>query len=207
MTDKEIARLDVMMKYEREMYANSFRCIAGIDEAGRGPLCGPVVAAAVILKQDEYIEGVNDSKKLSETKREKLYNEIMEKAVGVGVGIIDEKTIDEINILEATRLAMKQAVENLQTDPDYVLVDAEKHVPISIPYTPIIKGDSLSISIAAASIIAKVTRDRMMYGLDKQYPAYGLAKNKGYGTKNHIDAIKTYGITDIHRKTFCTKFI
>lgn len=207
MTDKEKLRLDEMMKYEKELYENGIEYIAGIDEAGRGPLCGPVVSAAVILKKGEYIEGVNDSKKLSEKKREKLFDEINEKAVAVGIGIVDEKIIDEINILEATRLAMKKAVENLEVKPEHVLVDAEKKVPIDIPYTPIIKGDALSVSIAAASIIAKVTRDRMLYEMDKQYPEYGLAKNKGYGTKAHVEAIKQYGLTEIHRKSFCKKFI
>ena len=207
MTDKEKLRLDEMMNYEKELYEKEIEYIAGIDEAGRGPLCGPVVSAAVILKKGDYIEGVNDSKKLSEKKREKLFDEIKERAVAIGIGIVDEKTIDEINILEATRLAMKKAVENLEVAPQHVLVDAEKKVPIDVPYTPIIKGDALSVSIAAASIIAKVTRDRMLYEMDKKYPEYGLAKNKGYGTKAHIEAIKQYGLTEIHRKSFCKKFI
>ena len=207
MTDKEKLRLDEMMNYEKELYEKGIEYIAGIDEAGRGPLCGPVVSAAVILKKGDYIEGVNDSKKLSEKKREKLFDEIKERAVAIGIGIVDEKTIDEINILEATRLAMKKAVENLEVAPQHVLVDAEKKVPIDVPYTPIIKGDALSVSIAAASIIAKVTRDRMLYEMDKKYPEYGLAKNKGYGTKAHIEAIKQYGLTEIHRKSFCKKFI
>lgn len=207
MTDKEKLRLDEMMNYEKELYEKGIEYIAGIDEAGRGPLCGPVVSAAVILKKGDYIEGVNDSKKLSEKKREKLFDEINERAVAIGIGIVDEKTIDEINILEATRLAMKKAVENLQVKPEHVLVDAEKKVPIEVPYTPIIKGDTLSVSIAAASIIAKVTRDRMLYEMDKKYPEYGLAKNKGYGTKAHVEAIKQYGLTEIHRKSFCKKFI
>ena len=207
MTDKEKLRLDEMMNYEKELYEKGIEYIAGIDEAGRGPLCGPVVSAAVILKKGDYIEGVNDSKKLSEKKREKLFDEINERAVAIGIGIVDERTIDEINILEATRLAMKKAVENLQVKPEHVLVDAEKKVPIEISYTPIIKGDALSVSIAAASIIAKVTRDRMLYEMDKKYPEYGLAKNKGYGTKAHVEAIKQYGLTEIHRKSFCKKFI
>lgn len=207
MTDKEKLRLDEMMNYEKELYEKGIEYIAGIDEAGRGPLCGPVVSAAVILKKEDYIEGVNDSKKLSEKKREKLFDEINERAVAIGIGIVDERTIDEINILEATRLAMKKAVENLQVKPEHVLVDAEKKVPIEISYTPIIKGDALSVSIAAASIIAKVTRDRMLYEMDKKYPEYGLAKNKGYGTKAHVEAIKQYGLTEIHRKSFCKKFI
>lgn len=205
--DKEKERLDKMMIYERDVYSKGNKFIAGIDEAGRGPLCGPVVAAAVILKEGEYIEGVNDSKKLSELKRDKLYEEITKKAVSWSVGIVDEKIIDDINILEATRIAMKQAVEGLKVEPEHVLVDAEKHVPIKVPYTPIIKGDSLSVSIAAASIIAKVTRDRMMYEIDKKYPEYEFAKNKGYGTKSHMEAIEKYGLTDIHRRSFCKKFL
>ena len=207
MTDKEKLRLDEMMNYEKELYEKGIEYIAGIDEAGRVPLCGPVVSAAVILKKGDYIEGVNDSKKLSEKKREKVFDEINEWAVAFGIGIVDENTIDEINILEATRLAMKKAVENLQVKPEHVLVDAEKKVPIEVPYTPIIKGDTLSVSIAAASIIAKVTRDRMLYEMDKKYPEYGFAKNKGYGTKAHVEAIKQYGLTEIHRKSFCKKFI
>ena len=162
MTEKESERLDTMLEFERELYSKGITLIAGVDEAGRGPLCGPVVAAAVILNPNEKIAGVNDSKKLTEKKREELFSVIKEKAIAYSVGIVDEKTIDEINILEATRLAMKKAVEGLREVPGHVLVDAEKHVPINIPYTPIIKGDAKSESIAAASIIAKVTRDHMI---------------------------------------------
>lgn len=205
--DKEKERLDKMMIYEQECYIKSGNFIAGIDEAGRGPLCGPVVAAAVILKKGEYIPGVNDSKKLSEKKRNSLYNEITTKAVCWSVGIVDEKKIDEINILEATRIAMKQAVEGLEIVPNHVLVDAEPKVPITIPYTSIKKGDSLSVSIAAASIIAKVTRDNIMYNFDKKYPEYDFSKNKGYGTKTHIEAIKKHGLCKIHRESFCKKFV
>ena len=207
MTEKEQERLDKMLEYERTLYAKGYEYICGIDEAGRGPLCGPVVAAAVILKKDDHIEGVNDSKKLSEKKREALFETIKERVVAWSVGIVDEATIDEINILEATRLAMKKAVEGLQVKPEYALVDAEKKVPINIPYMPIIKGDALSESIAAASIIAKVTRDRMIIELDKEYPEYGFAKNKGYGTKEHIEAIKQYGLCKAHRRSFCKKFV
>lgn len=207
MTDKEKERLDKMLEYERELYARGYEYICGIDEAGRGPLCGPVVAAAVILKKDDHIEGVNDSKKLSEKKRESLFEIIKERAVAWSVGVVDEKTIDEINILEATRMAMKKAVEGLQIKPQYALVDAEKKVPIDVPYLPIVKGDALSESIAAASIIAKVTRDHMIMELDKEYPEYGFAKNKGYGTKEHTDAIKKYGLCKAHRRSFCKKFI
>lgn len=207
MTEKEQLRLDKMLEYERALYAKGYEFVCGIDEAGRGPLCGPVVAAAVILKKDDHIEGVNDSKKLSEKKREQLFETIKERAVAWSVGIVDEETIDNINILEATRLAMKKAVEGLSTKPEYALVDAEKKVPIDVPYSPIIKGDALSESIAAASIIAKVTRDHMIIDLDKEYPEYGFAKNKGYGTKEHTEAIKKYGLCKAHRKSFCKKFI
>ena len=207
MTEKESERLEVMLEFEHELYNRGIEYVAGVDEAGRGPLCGPVVAAAVILPKNEKIPGVNDSKKLSEKKREELFEIIKEKAVAYSVGIVDEKVIDEINILEATRLAMKKAVEGLSVTPEHVLVDAEKHVPISIPYTPIVKGDAKSESIAAASIIAKVTRDHMIEELDKKYPEYNFAKNKGYGTREHIQAIKEYGLCEIHRKTFCKKFI
>ncbi len=207
MTEKEQLRLDKMLEYERALYAKGYEFVCGIDEAGRGPLCGPVVAAAVILKKDDHIEGVNDSKKLTEKKREELFEIVKERAVAWSVGIVDEETIDRINILEATRLAMKKAVEGLSVKPDYALVDAEKKVPIDVPYSPIIKGDALSESIAAASIIAKVTRDHMIVELDKEYPEYGFAKNKGYGTKEHTDAILKYGLCKAHRRSFCKKFI
>lgn len=207
MTEKESNRLEEMLEFEHELYEKGIEFVAGVDEAGRGPLCGPVVAAAVILPKNEKIAGVNDSKKLSEKKREELFEAIKEKAVAYSVGIVDEKVIDEINILEATRLAMKKAVEGLEVTPEFVLVDAEKHVPISVPYTAIVKGDAKSESIAAASIIAKVTRDHMIEELDKKYPEYNFAKNKGYGTREHIQAIKEHGLCEIHRKTFCKKFI
>ena len=207
MKETEEIRLEKMLEYEKSLYSKGYEYICGIDEAGRGPLCGPVVATAVILKKGDKIEGVNDSKKLSEKKREALFEEIKERAVAYSVGIVDEKTIDEINILEATRLAMKKAVEGLSQKPDYALVDAEKKVPIDVPYMPIIKGDALSESIAAASIIAKVTRDRMIVELDKEYPEYNFAKNKGYGTKQHTDAIKEHGLCPAHRRSFCKKFI
>lgn len=208
MKDTEVERLIKLSEYEKKCYNDGYKYIAGIDEAGRGPLAGPVVAAAVILPKDCLIEGVNDSKKLSESKREKLYTEITEKAIAWGVGVVDNNTIDELNILNATRRAMHTAVETLQVKPDYILIDAEKKVDTNgIPYLPIIKGDALSISIAAASIIAKVTRDRMMYEYDEIFPMYGFGKHKGYGTKAHIEAIKENGICIIHRKSFCEKFI
>jgi len=207
LTEKEDKRLEEMLTYEKELYSKGINNIAGIDEAGRGPLCGPVVAAAVILKPGDKIAYVNDSKKLSEKRREELFEIIKERALAYSVGIVDEKTIDEINILEATRLAMKKAVDGLDVKPEYVWVDAEKKVPIDVPYLPIVKGDAKSESIAAASIIAKVTRDHIMYELDKKYPEYDLAKNKGYGTAKHIEGIKEYGLTEIHRKSFCKKFV
>lgn len=208
MKEEEKQRLIKLSKYEMEYYCKGYLSIAGIDEAGRGPLAGPVVAAAVILPKGMIIEGVNDSKKVSEKKREKLYDEIIEKAVSWGVGIKDNNIIDEINILEATRLAMHEAIENLKIKPDFIFIDAEKKVNTNgIPYLPIIKGDALSISIASASIIAKVTRDRMMREYDAIYPEYGFEKHKGYGTKAHIQAIRENGLTPIHRKSFLKKLI
>lgn len=200
-------RIEKMKAYENELYIKGYNLICGVDEAGRGPLCGPVVAAAVILPKDIYIEGVNDSKKLTEKKRELLYEEITKKAIAWAVGISDVDVIEEVNILNATRLAMKQAVEGLKVPAEYALIDAEKKVPITIPYIPIIKGDMLSQSIAAASIIAKVTRDHMLIEFDKEYPEYNFIKNKGYGTKEHIEAIKKNGLCKIHRPSFCKKFI
>ena len=205
---KEIERLIELSKFEKEYHEKGYELIGGIDEAGRGPLAGPVVAACVILPKDCLIEGVNDSKKLSEKKREELYEEITKKALAWGVGIMDNHVIDEMNILNATRKAMTTAVSKLEIKPDFIFVDAEKRVDTQgIPYLPIVKGDALSISIAAASIIAKVTRDRMMKEYDKIFPCYGFEKHKGYGTKDHTQAIKENGLSMIHRKTFCEKFI
>src|SRR5574344_2775203 len=189
-----------MLEYEKELYKNNIKLIGGIDEAGRGPLIGPVVAACVILPVNFYNERINDSKKLSEKLREELYDVIMKNAISVGVGIVDEKVIDKINILEATKLAMKDSINNLSIKPQHLLIDAVK-LDVDIPSTSIIKGDALSESIASASIIAKVTRDRMLIELDKLHPEYGFKKNKGYGTKMHIDAIKKYGVLKEHRKT------
>lgn len=206
MKETEIERLTKISEYEKKCYENGYKYVAGIDEAGRGPLAGPVVAAAVILPKDCLIEGVNDSKKVSEKKREKLYDIIIENSIAWGVGIVDNNVIDEINILNATRKAMHVAIEELQVKPDYILIDAEKKVDTNgIPYLPIIKGDALSISIAAASIIAKVTRDRIMREYDKIFPMYGFEKHKGYGTKAHVEAIRENGLCMIHRKSFCTK--
>ncbi len=190
-----------MKEYENELYNKGIKYIAGVDEVGRGPLVGPVVTAAVILPVDFYDERINDSKKVTEKKREMLYDVIMENAVSVGIGMSSSEVIDEINILEATKKAMKEALNNLSVKPEHVLIDAVK-LDIDIPSTSIIKGDAKSQSIAAASIIAKVTRDRMMYELDKEHPEYDFAHNKGYGTKKHIEAIKKYGILKEHRKSF-----
>lgn len=190
-----------MKEYENELYNKGIKYIAGVDEVGRGPLVGPVVTAAVILPVDFYDERINDSKKVTEKKREMLYDVIMKNAVSVGIGMSSSEVIDEINILEATKKAMKEALNNLSVKPEHVLIDAVK-LDIDIPSTSIIKGDAKSQSIAAASIIAKVTRDRMMYELDKEYPEYDFAHNKGYGTKKHIEAIRKYGILKEHRKSF-----
>ncbi len=207
MKDEELQRLKNMLEIENNLYNQGYKYICGVDEAGRGPLCGPVVAAAVILPKDICIEGVNDSKKLSEKKREKLYDDIMTRALAVGVGISDVDVIEKVNILNATKLAMIQAINNLQITPDYVIVDGNQKIDITIPLDTVIKGDAKSESIACASIIAKVTRDRILLKYDKAYPEYGFSKHKGYGTKLHIEAIKEYGITPIHRPSFCQKFI
>lgn len=190
-----------MLKYENDLYNEGIKLIAGIDEVGRGPLAGPVVAAAVILPKNFFDERINDSKKLSEKKRNELYKIICENAISIGIGIISNKRIDKINIYEATKEAMILAVKNLSFKPDYLLIDAMK-LELDIPSLSIIKGDAKSQSIAAASIIAKVTRDNMMYELDKKYPMYDFANNKGYGTKKHIESIKKYGIINEHRKSF-----
>lgn len=190
-----------MKEYENELYNKGINYIAGVDEVGRGPLVGPVVTAAVILPKDFYDERINDSKKITEKKREELFNIIKENAISIGIGISSEDVIDEINILEATKRAMKEAISNLDVTPEHILIDAVK-LDINIPSTSIIKGDAKSQSIAAASIIAKVTRDHMMYELDKLHPEYDFKSNKGYGTKKHIEAIYKYGPLKEHRKTF-----
>lgn len=207
MKDEELQRLKNMLEIENNLYNQGYKYICGVDEAGRGPLCGPVVAAAVILPKDICIEGVNDSKKLSEKKREKLYDDIMARALAVGVGMSDVDVIEKVNILNATKLAMIQAINDLQITPDYIIVDGNQKIDITIPLDTVIKGDAKSESIACASIIAKVTRDRMLIEYDKAYPEYGFSKHKGYGTKLHIEAIKKYGITPIHRPSFCKKFV
>ena len=188
-------------KYERELNRKGINLIAGIDEVGRGPLIGPVVASAVILPKNFKLDGLTDSKKLSEKKREEFYKVIKEKAISIGIGIINEKRIDEINIYEATKEAMYEAINNLNVKPEHILIDAMK-LDLDIPSTSIIKGDLLSISISAASVIAKVTRDHMLYEIDKEYPMYDLKNNKGYGTKKHMEAIKKYGITKYHRLSY-----
>ncbi len=201
----ERERLDKMREFERKYSSAGYVC--GIDEAGRGPLAGPVVAGAVILPEDCEILYLNDSKKLSPARREALYTEIMEKALAFATGIVDNQVIDEINILQATYEAMRQAVGKLTVTPSALLVDAVTIPDISIPQVSIIKGDAKSVSIAAASILAKVTRDHLMLEYDRLYPEYGFAGHKGYGTKAHIEAIKKYGPCPIHRQTFITKFI
>ena len=202
---KELERTEAMSVYEKEHSDCQYIC--GIDEVGRGPFAGPVVAGAVILPKDDPILYLNDSKKLSEKKREALYDEIMEKAVSVGVGIASPETIDEINILQADYVAMREAVSQLTPKPEVFLNDAVTIPGIEGRQVPIIKGDAKSLSIAAASIIAKVTRDRMMREYDKLFPEYDFAKNKGYGTAEHVVALKTFGPTPIHRRSFISNFI
>ena len=209
MKEKELERLTTLKQIEEEIYnKEDVKYICGIDEAGRGPLAGPVVVASVIMPKDSMIEGVNDSKKVSEKKREKLYEEITNTAIAWGVGIIDQREIDEINILNATKKGLTNSLKELEIKPDLILVDALTNIDtLGIPYRSIIKGDTKSYSIAAASIIAKVTRDRIMRQWDELYPEYGFEKHKGYGTKMHIDAIKEYGPCPLHRKSFIKNFI
>jgi ribonuclease HII len=195
-----------MLEHEKELWEQGHRRIAGIDEVGRGCLFGDVVAAAVILPEGLVIEGINDSKKLSEKKREELYSVIMELALAVGIGYADAKTVDRINIKQAARLAMKRALELLPEEPDYLLVDAEK-VDCPLPQMAIIHGDALSQSIAAASIIAKVTRDRMCLQWDLTYPEYGIAVHKGYATKQHREALEAVGPSALHRRSFLGKIL
>lgn len=201
----ESIRIHSMLSREREFWNLGGGNIAGVDEAGRGPLAGPVVAAAVIFNPDIQLFGVKDSKKLSAKRRDMLFDQIQEKVQAVGVGICDEKEIDRLNILQASYEAMKRAIENLNVPVHHVLVDGFKIPHFSIPQTAIIKGDQLCYSIAAASIIAKVTRDRMMMDYDIQYPQYGFQAHKGYPTKKHVQAIRTYGLCPIHRKSFHVK--
>ena len=208
MKEKELIRLTELKEIEKDLYSKGFKNICGIDEAGRGPLAGPVVVAGVIMPQNSMIEGINDSKKVSEKKREMLYDKIIDECISYSVAIIDHNIIDEINILNATKQGVTEVVEGLKIKPDLILVDALTHINTKgIPYDSIIKGDAKCYNIAAASILAKVTRDRIMREWDEVYPQYGFISHKGYGTAKHIQAIKEYGICSIHRKTFVKNFI
>lgn len=202
---KEVETVD-WFKFENEARAQGYNIICGIDEAGRGPLAGPVCAAAVILPEGCEIEGLNDSKKLTEKKREALYPVIIEKALAYGIAVADEKEIDEINILQATFLAMNRAFEKLSIKPDIAFVDGNRDPKLGIPTQTIVKGDARSMSVAAASVLAKVTRDRFMLEMDKKYPEYQFAKHKGYGTKLHYEMLTKYGPSEIHRMTFLKSF-
>ena len=193
--------MEDLYTYERELIKQGITLIGGIDEVGRGPLVGPVVAACVILPLNYQLEGLTDSKKLSEKKREQFYEILKKEALSIGVGIVSAEKIDEVNIYEATKLAMQDAIKNCALKPEYLLIDAMK-LDTSIPSNSIIKGDSKSLSIAAASVIAKVTRDRMLIELDKKYPMYDFKHNKGYPTKKHLEAINQFGIIDLHRKSY-----
>lgn len=203
--EEELLRVKNMLEKENSLISSGYKFICGVDEAGRGPLAGPVFAAAVILPEGEIIEGINDSKKLTPKKRDELYDIICEKAVAYASASVDEKVIDEINILNATFLAMKTAVEKLSVKPDFVLVDGNRLPDLAYPSEAVVKGDAKSISIAAASIIAKVERDRYITEQAKIYPEYGFEKHKGYGTKAHTEAILKYGACPIHRKSFLKK--
>lgn len=198
---KETEQVD-WLKFENEAYENGYTCVCGVDEAGRGPLAGPVFAAAVVLGRGQIIDGVNDSKKLSEKKREALFDKIKEEALCYSIASVDEKAIDEINILNATFLAMKKAVEGLEIKPDFAMIDGNKTPDLSIDCEPVIKGDANSVSIAAASILAKVSRDRYMLEMAEKYPEYKFEKHKGYGTKLHYEMLDEYGPSEIHRQTF-----
>ena len=191
-----------LLKREKELYKEGYELICGCDEAGRGPLCGPVVAGAVILPKNYELEGLNDSKKLSEKKREKFFEIIKKDAIAYGIGIVDAKTIDEVNIYEASRLAMKKAIDEMKVKPDYVITDAMPLPGYPIPSEAIIHGDALSITIAAASVLAKVTRDHILYDMDKKHPELELAKHKGYPTKRHLELLKKYGPTKDYRFTY-----
>lgn len=208
MKEKEEQRLNMLKQYENDLRNKGYKYICGIDEAGRGPLAGPVVVASVIMPANSIIEGVNDSKKVSEKKREKLYDLILEEAISYGVGIIGQDEIDEINILNATKKGLTMSLQELTQKPDLIIVDALTHIEtLGIPYESIIKGDAKCYSISAASIIAKVTRDRIMREWDKVYPQYGFAQHKGYGTSAHINAIKEFGPCPLHRKSFIKNFV
>lgn len=210
MRESDEEKLTRLKQHELEIYQKNpqIQYICGIDEAGRGPLAGPVVVGAVIMPKESWIKGVNDSKKIAEKKREVLFEKITEEAVAYGVGMVDPKTIDEINILNATKLALTKAIQELKVKPDLIIVDALEHInTLGIPYESMIKGDEKVYSVSAASIVAKVTRDRIMRQWDEVYPQYGFEHHKGYGTKAHIEAIRTYGLTPIHRRSFTKNFV
>lgn len=208
MKEKEIERLINLKQIEKDLYEKGFKNICGIDEAGRGPLAGPVVVAGAIMPKDSMIEGVNDSKKVSEKKREKLYDLIIEEAISYSVAIIGQDVVDDINILNATKAGVTQVVEGLDVRPDLIVVDALTHIDTKgVPYESIIKGDAKCYNIAAASILAKVTRDRIMRQWDEVYPQYGFVQHKGYGTAKHIAAIKEFGLCPIHRRSFTKNFV
>ena len=197
----EDLRLEKMLAYEKELYTQGIHLIAGVDEVGRGPLAGPVVAAAVILPENCKIPGLNDSKKIPKSKHHAIYQAVLDQALSVGIGIKDNQVIDQVNIYEATKLAMLEAIQELDPRPQHLLIDAMK-LDLPIPQTSIIKGDANSLSIAAASIVAKVTRDQMMEEFDKEYPGYDFAQNAGYGTANHLAGLHKLGVTPIHRRSF-----
>lgn len=197
----EDERLEGMLPYEKECYARGIELIAGVDEVGRGPLAGPVVAAAVILPKGSKIPGLNDSKKIPKSKHKEIYEAVLKEAITIGIGVKDNQVIDQVNIYEATKLAMMEAIGQLDPQPQHLLIDAMK-LDLSIPQTSIIKGDANSLSIAAASIVAKVTRDQMMEDLDQLYPGYDFAQNAGYGTANHLAGLHKLGVTPIHRRSF-----
>ena len=200
MTKKELDEID-NYKYERELREKGITLIAGVDEVGRGPLVGPVVAACCILPEKFNLDGLTDSKKLSEKKRDYYFEEIKRQAISYGIGVVSAKKIDEVNIYEATKIAMKEAINNMPIKPEHILIDAMP-LELDIPTTSIIKGDLKSITISAASVLAKVTRDRMLYELDKEYPMYDFKSNKGYGTKKHLEAIEEFGVIDEHRRSY-----
>ena len=197
----EDLRLEKMLAYEKELYAQGIHLIAGVDEVGRGPLAGPVVAAAVILPENCKIPGLNDSKKIPKSKHYAIYQAVLDQALSVGIGIKDNRVIDQVNIYEATKLAMLEAIQELDPRPQHLLIDAMK-LDLPISQTSIIKGDANSLSIAAASIVAKVTRDQMMAAYDQEYPGYDFAQNAGYGTSNHLEGLEKHGVTPIHRRSF-----